>query len=288
MFSGEVEREQVDRRRIRLAALYSLPIGMVGGLIGLGGAEFRLPVLAGPLGYRARQAVALNLAVTLVTVVAALGTRSTAFPHGSLSMMLPALFGLIGGSVLGASLGPMLAGRLSDRQFGRMVFVLLIGLGGGLMLDSVLAYESEGLIDHVMLPQLGAGILLGSIVGLVSSLLGVAGGELLIPTLVFAFGVDIKTAGTASLLISIPMVVVGLVGHWRQRTFSDRQAWAETVFPMSAGSTLGATAGGLLVNAAPPALLKSVLAVILIYSAGRVFLRESPREPAVGMGHSRS
>jgi hypothetical protein len=41
---------------------------MLGGLIGLGGAELRLPVLAGPLGYAARQAVPLNLAVSLMTL----------------------------------------------------------------------------------------------------------------------------------------------------------------------------------------------------------------------------
>jgi len=40
------------------------------------------------------------------------------------------------------------------------------------------------------------------VIGLVSSVLGVAGGELIVPTLVFGFGADIKTAGTASLLIS--------------------------------------------------------------------------------------
>jgi uncharacterized protein len=34
-----------------LAFLYAVPIGLLGGLIGLGGAEFRLPVLAGPLRY---------------------------------------------------------------------------------------------------------------------------------------------------------------------------------------------------------------------------------------------
>jgi hypothetical protein len=35
-------------RRSSLAALhYGAPIGLLGGLIGLGGAEFRLPVLAG-------------------------------------------------------------------------------------------------------------------------------------------------------------------------------------------------------------------------------------------------
>jgi len=36
------------------------------------------------------------------------------------------------------------------------------------------------------------------------SLLGIAGGEVIIPSLVLAYGVDIKTAGTASLLVSCP------------------------------------------------------------------------------------
>ena len=43
-----------EGRRPRLALLYSVPIGLLGGLIGLGGAEFRLPVLACPLGSAAR------------------------------------------------------------------------------------------------------------------------------------------------------------------------------------------------------------------------------------------
>ncbi|MGH2403190.1 MAG: sulfite exporter TauE/SafE family protein, partial [bacterium] len=47
-------------RNRKLAFAYAVPIGVLGGLIGLGGAEFRLPVLAGPLGYSAREAVPLN------------------------------------------------------------------------------------------------------------------------------------------------------------------------------------------------------------------------------------
>jgi uncharacterized protein len=43
--------------------------------------------------------------------------------------------------------------------------------------------------------------------------LGVAGGEFIILILVFVFGADIKTAGTASVLISIPIVVAGLARH---------------------------------------------------------------------------
>jgi hypothetical protein len=41
---------------------------------------------------------------------------------------------------------------------------------------------------------------------------GVAGGELIIPTLLFALGVHVKTAGIASPLISIPTILAGL---WR-------------------------------------------------------------------------
>ena len=58
-----------------------------------------------------------------------------------------------------------------------------------------------------------AGVLFGLGIGLISSLLGVAGGEVIIPTLIFAYGADIKTAGTASLLISLPTVAVGIARY---------------------------------------------------------------------------
>jgi hypothetical protein len=50
-----------------LAFGFAVPIAMLGGLIELGGAEFRLPVLAGPLRHPVGRAVPLNLAVSLVT-----------------------------------------------------------------------------------------------------------------------------------------------------------------------------------------------------------------------------
>jgi uncharacterized membrane protein YfcA len=41
-------------------------------------------------------------------------------------------------------------------------------------------------------------------IGTASTFVGVAGGELLIPTLIFVFGADIHTAGRAVLFISFP------------------------------------------------------------------------------------
>jgi hypothetical protein len=40
-----------------------------------------------------------------------------------------------------------------------------------------------------------AGLLFGFMIGAISSLLGVAGGEVIIPTLVFCYGVPVKTDG---------------------------------------------------------------------------------------------
>ena len=92
---------------------------------------------------------------------------------------------------------------------------------------------------------------MGLAIGLVSSLLGVAGGALIIPTMVFAFGADIKTAGTASLMISLPTVAVGLIRYSNRGAFADRLPLVETVGPMGVGSILGALIGGMLVGVIP-------------------------------------
>ena len=55
-------------------------IGALGGLIGLGGAEFRLPVLIGGFGFAALEAVILNKAMSLIVVASALPFRAGAVP----------------------------------------------------------------------------------------------------------------------------------------------------------------------------------------------------------------
>ena len=65
-----------------------------------------------------------------------------------------------------------------------------------------------------------AGVVAGFLIGVVASLLGVAGGELLIPTLVLLFGADIKLAGSLSLAVSLPTMLVGFARYSRDQSFS--------------------------------------------------------------------
>jgi len=253
------------------ALLYSAPIGLLGGLIGLGGAEFRLPVLAGVFGYAARRAVALNLAISLITVVSALLIRGGTLSLAPLLGLLPIVLAMITGAVSAAYVGTALVHRVSERLLERVILVFLVVIGSALIVEAFLPQDVPGLLPDALPIRVVTAVVFGLGIGLVSSLLGVAGGELIIPTLVFAFGAGIKTAGTASLLISLPTVVVGVLRHRRLGSFTDRADLTQTVAPMGAGSVIGAVAGGLFVGVVPAAALKFVLGVILIVSAVRIF-----------------
>jgi uncharacterized membrane protein YfcA len=252
----------------------AVPIAILGGLIGLGGAEFRLPVLAGPLRYSVRQAVPLNLAVSLATIAASLVIRSRSLSLAPVAPLTPAILALIAGAVGAAFAGSSLFGRLSDARLERIILGLLLVIGVVLIVESALPTRLPALLPTTISVWIAAGVLFGFGIGLVSSLLGVAGGEIIIPTLLFAYGADIKTAGTASLLISLPTVAVGIARYARQGAYAQ-EALAQTVAPMSVGSVIGAVIGGLLVGSVSSGLLKLGLGAILFVSAWRTFRHHS-------------
>jgi len=271
------EAASTDRpRRPLLAFLASIPIAIVGGLIGLGGAEFRLPVLVGPLGYAARQAVPLNLAVSFFTLVVALLTRAGTLGLGGLAPFATTIVAMTAGALLTAWLGPALASRLSNERLESVILVLLLGIGAMLIVEPFLPFGPDALVPGSLGPIAAFGLGLG--IGLVSSLLVVAGGELIIPSFVFGFGAPIKTAGSASLLVSLPTVAVGIVRYARGGAYADHTALRETVLPMAVGSAIGAGIGGLLVGIVPASALQLGLGVILIVSALRVFGNRQGRD----------
>jgi uncharacterized protein len=261
------------RRSPVAALLYGAPIGLLGGLIGLGGAEFRLPVLAGVFGYAARRAVALNLAISLITVVSALLIRGGTLSFAPLLGLLPVIAAMIAGAVSAAYVGTALVHRVSERLLERVILVFLVVIRAALIVEAFLPQDVPALLPDSLLIRIVAAAVFGLAVGLVSSLLGVAGGELIIPTLVFAFGAGIKTAGTASLLISLPTVAVGVLRHRRLGSFAESADLTRMVAPMGAGSVMGAVVGGFLVGVVAASVLKLVLGVILIVSAVRIFYR---------------
>src|SRR5512147_1218353 len=84
---------------------WCIPIGALGGLIGLGGGEFRLPILIHAIGFDAKAAVTLNLMVSLVTLAFSLIVRSQAVSATAILPFLPEVIGLAAGGILSAAFG---------------------------------------------------------------------------------------------------------------------------------------------------------------------------------------
>ncbi|MDQ7828955.1 MAG: sulfite exporter TauE/SafE family protein [Armatimonadota bacterium] len=256
-----------------LAFGVGLSVGVLGGLLGLGGAEFRLPALVVLFGYGLRQAIPLNLATSLITLAVSLAARSRTLSLVPVIPYAAAVGALLVGSLAGALTGPRIAQRLSNERLRRLVVALLVLMGGLLVAESFVPGVLPALLPQEAVVWVCAGVGLGLGIGLVSSLLGVAGGELLIPTLVFGYGVDVKSAGTASVLIALPSVAAGVARWARVGGLSDRAAVRGTVVPMGLGSVLGAFAGSALARVVPAELVKLLLGLLLVTSALRAFRR---------------
>jgi len=243
-------------------------IGGLGGLIGLGGAEFRLPLLIGAFRFAALEAVILNKAMSLVVVAFALPFRMGAVPLDAVAAHWGVVVNLLAGSLAGAWLGAGWATRLRAQSLYRVIAVLLVLIAGALLFG-----HGEGgggaVVDGWL--QMVAGVAAGFGIGVVASLMGVAGGELLIPTLVLLFGADVKLAGSLSLAVSLPTMIAGFARYSRDRSFTVLGRNRAFVVVMAAGSVIGAFVGGQLLGVVPGAVLLPLLAAILLLSAVKVW-----------------
>lgn len=243
-------------------------IGTLGGLIGLGGAEFRLPLLIGLFNFAALEAVVLNKAMSLIVVATALPFRAGTVPFATIADHWAIVMNLLAGSLLGAWFGAAWATRLKSETLYKVIACMLVAIA----IVLVFGHDAAGgqpLLTGIA--QLIAGVIAGFIIGVVASLLGVAGGELLIPTLVLLFGADIKLAGSLSLAVSLPTMLVGFTRYSRDQSFSVLGRNKAFLIIMAAGSIVGTFIGGMLLGVVPNGILLPALAAILLISAVKVW-----------------
>ncbi|MFI8100647.1 sulfite exporter TauE/SafE family protein [Streptomyces sp. NPDC086023] len=242
-------------------------IGVLGGMIGLGGAEFRLPLLIGLFGFAALSAVILNKAMSLVVVLVALPARLAAVPAADVAARWPVAANLLAGSLLGAWAGASWAVRMRSATLYRVLSALMVLMAAALVLTHTTA---PGTLDLPLWARIPAGTAAGFGIGVVAAIMGVAGGELLIPTIVLLFGEDIRTAGSLSLLVSLPTMLVAFARYSRDGSFAVLGDNLRFTTVMASGSIAGAVLGGVLLGVFPDLVLIPALAVILLVSAHKL------------------
>ena len=263
-------------RSLPLAFACGAAVGVLGGMIGLGGAEFRLPLLIGVFGFAALSAVILNKSMSLIVVLTALPARLASVSLADLGARWSIAANLLTGSLLGAWAGASWAVRMRTATLYRVLAVLMVLMAAALV--AVHTAELGGLGLHGTV-RIVAGVVTGFGIGVVAAIMGVAGGELLIPTIVLLYAVDIKTAGSLSLLVSLPTMLVAFARYSRDGSFAVLRANLRFTLVLAAGSVAGALLGGLFLGVVPDVVLIPALATILLVSAVKTARHALPSRP---------
>src|SRR3954454_6098013 len=118
-------------------------------------------------------------------------------------------------------------------------------------------------------------LLVGLLIGTVSGMVGIGGGVLVIPVLMFGFGfTQAKANGTSMAMLLPPIGVFAVLSYWRAGNIDFRIAAV-----LAVGFAAGAYVGARLVNSGRinPTALRVLFAVLLLYVAGRVLFRPGGR-----------
>lgn len=242
-----------------------LVTGVAAGLIGVGGGEFRIPVLVQLLGFPLKLAGGVNLVIGLFTVV--LGTYRRWGQHSWTrdDLVLVGVMGLV--SVVGAGIGALARGRLPLRPLKWVICVYLLAVGLWML------YESLAHAEHVLLDPTGVErwLLAGLVafgIAVASGVMGVAGGEMRIPALLYLFAVPVREAGTLSLMVSIPTVAAGAFTDRRLGRIPNSALFIAVL--MGVASAIGVLVGAALLPYADRDLIKGTLGVILLLATVRL------------------
>ena len=236
----------------------------------MGGGEFRTPVLVQLLRFPLKLAGGVDLVVGLSTV--ALGVLRRWGQHSLTreDLMLVGIMGAV--SLAGAVVGVFGRERLPFRPLRVIVCMYLIVVGLWML------YESIAHVEHVLLEPTGMlrwslAAVVAFAIAVVSGVLGVAGGEMRIPALMYLFGVSIVEAGTLSLAVSVPTVAAG--------AFTDRRLGGipnsvlRIAILMSVASAIGVLIGAALLPYANREVIKGTLGVVLLLATVRLIIGPS-------------
>lgn len=106
-------------------------------------------------------------------------------------------------------------------------------------------------------------VTIGLLAGMLSGMVGVGGGIIVVPALVFFLGFTQKQAqGTSLALLSLPVVILAALNYYNQGLVEIR-----TVLVMAVAFLVGGFLGSKIALSVPEESLKRFFAVVLFYTA---------------------
>jgi len=237
---------------LALALLVGLSLGLLGG----GGSILTVPIFVYVLGFEAKSAIAMSLAVVGATSLVG------AVRHGqigNLNLRVALIFGPVAmvGTYLGALLSVLFSGTA---QLALFAVVMLAAAVFMLRDPKVRGGSRESVMAHPV-ALLTLVVVEGLVVGVVTGLVGVGGGFLIVPALL-VLGLPMKEAVGTSLLVIALKSFAGFAGYLPQVEVD----W-EFIGGFTAVAIVGIWIGAHVVQFVSQQTLRRAFSILLIVMA---------------------
>jgi len=247
--------------------------GLVAGLLGVGGGLIIVPVLVFIFtgqGIANHLIVHLAVGTSLATIVfTSISSVRAHHQHGA--VIWPVFWQLTPGIVIGAWLGALFADVLASDQLRRFfgVFELLVAIQ---MTFNVKPRP------HRQLPRRTGMLAAGGVIGSISAIVGIGGGTMTVPFLVWC-NVAMRKAVATSSACGLPIAIAGATGFivtgWNAvdlPVYSSGYVYWPAFIGIVIASVLSAPLGARLAHRLPAAQLKRIFAVLLYILGLRMLL----------------
>ena len=230
-------------------------VGIFSGVFGVGGGIVLVPILVLLLHVAQKRAQATSL----VMVAIAATTGAATYAIGS-SVEWAAVPALILGGLVGTWLGTAVVKRTPDTWL-QLAFSGLLLIAAARMVWAGVNPVSAEPVEMTTVVAVGLG-LAGLAMGLLSAFLGVGGGVIVIPILVAFFGFSQQLAAGTSLMVMIPIALLGAA----RLTRAGHTDWGQGS-RIGLGAALGAVGGATLALALDQSILQIGFAILLVFAA---------------------
>ncbi|MBV8894147.1 MAG: sulfite exporter TauE/SafE family protein [Acidobacteria bacterium] len=269
----------------------ALVAGFFGALLGVGGGIFIVPALV--LGFHLPMKIAV--AASVVSVIATSNAGGSSYVDQRITNLHLAMFleifttsGALSGSILALFLhewvislifAAMLAymahaaystRNLDDRRIASGEFARVKPDRIARYLDLRGSYFDQAADKHVDYVICGTpvGMAISYLAGITSGLLGVGGGVLKVSAMNRYMNVPMKVAvGTSKLMIGVTAAVSSIL------FFLHGLIHFSVVAPVALGTTIGATAGTMVMNRLHSVVLKWIFSALMLYLAYEMFAK---------------
>ena len=233
-------------------------LGLLISLLGGGGALFLFPVLV--FGFRQGTAAAAGTSLISVLGAALIGLVGH-WRGGRVNIRVALVFGScsMAASVLGSQLHHFVSDRATTFIFGVVLLVTATRMFSGSRLASTVPVGS---INYKLLVPLGLAV------GVLSGFLGVGGGFLIVPGLIWGAHLAIHDAVGTSVAVIVLTTISGAFAHVAQGSVNLGLAVA-----IGAGALVGAMLGVPLSTKIPPKRLRSSFATLVLVVGVGVTIR---------------